>query len=57
MKDLEQNPPGGSSQNSKTEENQAPAPKKAFIEPEISQPVDVLEATTFFFAVESGVTN
>ena len=57
MKDLQQNPPGGSSQNSKTEENQAPAPKKAFIEPEISQPVDVLEATTFFFAVESGVTN
>lgn len=31
--------------------------KKAFSEPEISSPVDVLEATTFFQATDSGVTN
>ena len=31
--------------------------KKQFIEPEISMPVDVLEATTFFQAVDSGATN
>ena len=31
--------------------------KKQFIEPEISSPVDVLEATTFFQAASSGVTN
>lgn len=30
--------------------------KKAFVEPVISSPVDVLEATTFFQAVESGGT-
>ena len=42
-----------------TTENQVPAGlgKKKFVEPEISQPVDVLEATTFFQAVESGPTN
>ena len=31
--------------------------KKQFIEPEISMPVDVLEATTFFQAISSGSTN
>ena len=31
--------------------------KKKFIEPEISMPVDVLEATTFFQSVDSGATN
>jgi len=31
--------------------------KKKFIEPEISQPVDVLEATTFFQLADSGATN
>lgn len=31
--------------------------KKAFIVPEISVPVDVLEATTFFQAATSGGTN
>jgi len=30
--------------------------KKTFVEPEISQPVDVLEATTFFQVVDSGGT-
>jgi hypothetical protein len=32
------------------------APKKTFVEPAISQPVDVLEATTFFQVVDSGGT-
>jgi hypothetical protein len=31
--------------------------RKAFVEPKISDAVDVLEATTFFQAVESGATN
>jgi hypothetical protein len=31
--------------------------KKVFVEPAISVPVDVLEATTFFQAATSGVTN
>jgi len=31
--------------------------KKQFIEPEISNAVDVLEATTFFQAITSGSTN
>ena len=34
-----------------------PPAKKEFVEPEISQAVDVLEATTFFQAVDSGGTN
>ena len=32
------------------------AAKKTFVEPAISQPVDVLEATTFFQTVDSGGT-
>ena len=31
--------------------------KKTFVEPTISVPVDVLEATTFFQIATSGVTN
>lgn len=31
--------------------------KKAFVEPAISVPVDVLEATTFFQVASSGATN
>ena len=31
--------------------------KKTFVEPAISVPVDVLEATTFFQTASSGVTN
>jgi hypothetical protein len=31
--------------------------KKPFVEPEVSFPVDVLEATTFFQFTESGATN
>ena len=37
-------------------ENSTPA-KKNFIAPEISVPVDVLEATTFFQLAASGGTN
>lgn len=32
-------------------------PKKPFVEPAISVPVDVLEATTFFQTATSGATN
>ena len=32
-------------------------PKKEFVRPEISVPVDVLEATTFFQLADSGATN
>lgn len=31
--------------------------KKKFVEPEVSSPVDVLEATTFFQIADSGVSN
>lgn len=30
--------------------------KRAFVEPEVSFPIDVLESTTFFQFTESGVT-
>jgi hypothetical protein len=51
--------PNESAVNSDTTENQptVPTSKRKFVEPEISQPVDVLEATTFFQAVDSGPTN
>jgi hypothetical protein len=31
--------------------------KKSFVEPEITVPVDILEATTFFQSATSGATN
>jgi hypothetical protein len=31
--------------------------KRAFVEPEVTFPVDVLESTTFFQFTESGATN
>lgn len=31
--------------------------KKNFIEPELTVPVDILEATTFFNGISSGATN
>lgn len=34
----------------------AEAGRRSFVEPEISVPVDVLEATTFFQGLTSGVT-
>ena len=39
------------------EGNRAGALRKPFVEPEVSVPVDVLEATTFFQAATSGATN
>ena len=33
----------------------APGPKKPFVEPEVSFPIDVLEATTFFQSTDSGL--
>ena len=44
------------SQTEEPEKSNATAPKKPFVEPEISSPVDVLEATTFFIPVDSGTT-
>lgn len=35
----------------------ADSSRKAFVEPEVAFPVDVLESTTFFQFTESGVTN
>jgi hypothetical protein len=35
----------------------ADANRKAFVEPEVSFPIDVLESTTFFQFTESGATN
>ena len=34
---------------------EAAASKKPFVEPEVSFPIDVLEATTFFQLTDSGV--
>jgi hypothetical protein len=44
------------SQTEESEKSNATAQKKPFVEPEISVPVDVLEATTFFIPVDSGTT-
>ena len=35
----------------------APPSRRAFVEPEVSFPIDVLESTTFFQFTESGATN
>ena len=55
----DQDPLSGSLANNETNDNQKAAlsGKRKFVEPEISQPVDVLEATTFFQAVDSGPSN
>ena len=37
-------------------EGEATESKKPFVEPEVSFPVDVLEATTFFQVADSGAT-
>jgi len=57
LKDQDQLEPGESGKNNETNDNQGTATKRSFIEPEISQPVDVLEATTFFQSLDSGATN
>ena len=44
------------SQVNTTQTNQLIA-KKTFTEPELSSPVDVLDATTYFQTVDSGATN
>jgi len=44
------------SQTEEPEKPNAATSKKPFVEPEISVPVDVLEATTFFIPVDSGTT-
>ncbi len=43
--------------NDQAAESLEPTLKQTFVEPEISQPVDVLEATTFFQLTDSGATN
>lgn len=45
------------SQVNEVETTQAAADKKTFVEPEVSFPIDVLEATTFFQLTDSGATN
>lgn len=45
------------SQVNDVETAQAAADKKTFVEPEVSFPIDVLEATTFFQLTDSGATN
>jgi hypothetical protein len=44
-------------ESSELEVTNAATGKKAFVEPELSVPVDVLEATTFQQAVTTGSTN
>lgn len=52
------NQPGETQANDLKDETPLVLPeKREFVEPEISQPVDVLEATTFFQALDSGGTN
>ena len=41
----------------KTQSAESTACKKTFVEPEVSFPIDVLEATTFFQLTDSGATN
>ena len=45
------------SQVNEVEKDQPADGKKAFVEPEVSFPIDVLEATTFFQLTDSGATN
>ena len=51
-----QNPADLSQTEEREGEGEAAVPRKPFVEPEVSFPVDVLEATTFFQAADSGVT-
>lgn len=44
-------------QTTETESELSQASKKVFVEPEISSPASVLEATTFFQFTTSGATN
>lgn len=49
--------PGGEEVKSAAPAAPARPAKKAFVEPEVSFPIDVLEATTFFIPTESGAVN
>jgi hypothetical protein len=59
VKDKDQNQSGETLINTETTESQTSetSGKQRFVEPEISQPVNVLEATTFFQLTDSGATN
>ena len=59
MADQDQNASSNQLNNEQTTEQMTAelTGKRKFVEPEISQPVDVLEATTFFQALDSGATN
>ena len=46
--------PQGDPRSRQAEPQPSASAKKVFVEPEISSPVDVLEATTFFQGVDSG---
>lgn len=54
---LEKSAPPIETEATSSEETELGSGKKTFIEPEISVPVNVLEATTFLQAVDSGTTN
>ena len=49
-----QNPSRLSQAEEREKEGEAADRKKPFVEPEVSFPVDVLEATTFFQGADSG---
>lgn len=51
-----QNPARLSSVEENEVEGEPAVLKKPFVEPEVSFPIDVLEATTFFQDADSGVT-
>jgi hypothetical protein len=51
-----QNPASLSQVEEHDAEGESAVLKKPFVEPEVSFPVDVLEATTFFQEADSGVT-
>lgn len=53
---LKADQPGKQSESIHNDESKANS-KKLFVEPEISVPIDVLEATTFFQVATSGTTN
>jgi hypothetical protein len=57
LKDQDYTPQSAAPKNEVLENQTNVSGKRQFVEPEISQPVDVLEATTFFQAVDSGATN
>ena len=57
LADQNQLQPDRASDDKNRADQAGPIVKRVFVEPEISQPVDVLEATTFFQLADSGATN